>query len=177
MPDLIRPAARAALARWRELLIAAALAALGLTWGLTSFGLLRWLGWALVAVAAALAWTGLQRLRFARGGGGPGIVTIDERRVVYWGPTAGGLADLDRLARLDLDPEAGPGWRLVDETGATLTVPVNAEGADRLFDLFAALPGLRTADMLAALDQPPAQPVTLWRAAPPVPLPPERHLP
>jgi hypothetical protein len=168
MADFLRPEARAFLRRWREPMVAAGLAALGLWWALTEFGLLRWIGWLLVAGAAALAYAALQRLRFARGGGGAGVVTIDERRVVYFGPYSGGVADLDALLRLELEPSpGGPAqWVLTCDTGERVEIPVDAEGADRLFDVFAALPGLRPSTLLSALERPPETPVVLWRATP-----------
>lgn len=168
MADFLRPEARAFLNRWREPMIAAGLAALGLWWALTEFGLLRWIGWLLVAGAAALAYAALQRLRFARGGGGAGVVTIDERRVVYFGPFSGGVADLDALVRLELGPSPGGPvqWVLTSDTGERVEIPVDAEGADRLFDLFAALPGLRPSVLLSTLEHPPKASVVLWRADP-----------
>ena len=42
-------------------------------------------------------------------------------------------------------------WRLKQADGQVLLVPVDAAGAERLFDAFASLPGLGTADLLAAL--------------------------
>ncbi|SLN21422.1 hypothetical protein [Roseisalinus antarcticus] len=166
MSDFLRPEARAALYRWREVLIAGGLAVLGLWWGLTALGILQWLGWGLVLCAAALAYAGLQRLRFAQGGGGAGVVTIDERRIVYFGPLSGGVADLDLLSRLELEPKAAPApaWVLTLETGEALEIPIDAEGADGLFDLFAALPGIRTEQVLSVLSHRPDARVTLWQA-------------
>ena len=162
MADFLRPEARALLLRWREPLLAAALMALGLWWALTSYGLMFWIGWGLVALALAWGFASLQRLRFARGGGGPGVVTIDERRVIYMGPHHGGIAELDLLGRLSL--ENGRLWRLALVTGDILEIPADAEGADALFDVFAALPGLRTEALLSALKARHPGSVTLWTA-------------
>jgi len=168
MGEFLRPEVRAFFRRWREPLVAAGLGALGLWWALTEYGLLLWIGWLLMAGSAALAYAALQRLRFARGGGGAGIVTIDERRVVYFGPYSGGVADLDALLRLELEPSpGGPAqWVLTCDTGERVEIPVDAEGADRLFDLFAALPGLRLSVLLSTLEHPPEATVVLWRATP-----------
>ena len=155
------------------MLAGAALVLLALWLGLSSFGITRWVAVALGLAGLALAWTGVQRLRFGRGGGGPGIVTVDERRLVYWGPLTGGVMDMDGLARLDLDPGARPAhWVLTGLGGERLEVPVNAQGAEALFDLFAALPGLPTETMLATLQRTEGPPVTLWRAPNVILLPP-----
>ena len=164
MADFLRPEVKTTLWRWREILAAGAVAALGLWWGLQSFGVLQWLGWALAGAGIGLGLAGAQRLRFARGGGGPGVVKVTEGRVTYMGPFHGGVAELDRLMTLDLDPCApgAPCWVLTLEDGSGLSVPVNAEGADTLFDLFALLPGLRTERMLRLLRQDPATRVRVW---------------
>lgn len=175
---LLRPEAADRLRRGREVLAGAALVLLALWLGLASFGITRWVAIALGLAGLALAWTGAQRFRFAQGGGGPGVVTVDERRLVYWGPLTGGVMDMDGLARLDLDPGARPAhWILTSLRGERLEVPVNAEGAESLFDLFAGLPGLPTEAMLGALQRTGGPPVTLWRAPNVVVLPPpgQRH--
>ncbi len=149
--------------RWREVMVAAAIAALGLWWGLTQFGALKWLGWALALIGAALAVASVQRVRFRQGGGGIGVVQVDERRLAYFGPLTGGVIELGDLARVDLDPTAWPAahW-ILTARGEALAIPVNAEGADQLFDVFAALPGIRTEQMLAALQNAPEKPVNIW---------------
>ena len=176
---LLRPEAAHLLRRGREALAGAALALLALWLGLSSFGVTRWVAVALGLGGLALAWTGVQRWRFGQGGGGPGIVTVDERRLVYWGPLAGGVMDMDGLGRLDLDPGARPAhWVLTGLRGERLEVPVNALGAEALFDLFASLPGLSSEAMLQALSRKDGPPVTLWRAPNVIVLPPsgERRL-
>jgi hypothetical protein len=103
-------------------------------------------------------------MRFTRGGGGPGVVQVSERRLAYLGPERGGMLDLDDLVFLDLDGARGRGvWVLGGPEGAVLEIPVDAEGADRLFDLFAALPGIRTERMLGALAALPAGRLRIWR--------------
>lgn len=171
MSDFLRPEARATLWRWREVIVAAAFVALGLRWALASYGVLSWLGWVVAAISAALGMVALQRLRFGQGGGGPGIVQIDERQLSYFGPLTGGVIDLDDLARLELVGDARPAhWRLTPVLGEALDIPVTAEGADGLFDVFATLPGLRTERMLETLSRRPDATVVIWQAeAAPVP--------
>lgn len=91
--SFIRPEARAALWRWRELLLAGSTGLLGLTWALGSYGVLALTGWALIVIAVIIAVIGAQRLRFRLGAGGPGVVQVDEGQVAYFGPlTGGGIA-------------------------------------------------------------------------------------
>lgn len=165
MADLFRPEARATLWRWREVIAGAAVMAFGLWWAWATYSPVRWLAVVIVLAGAALTWTAVQRLRFRQGGGGAGVVQIVERRLAYWGPLTGGMIDMDDLARLTLDPTGRPvHWVLTPHRGDTLHIPVDAEGADALFDLFAALPGIQTQQMLDTLAHPGDGPVVLWRA-------------
>ncbi|SMY06828.1 hypothetical protein [Flavimaricola marinus] len=167
MSEFLRPEARAALWRWREVGFAALVLATGLRWGLASFGALQIVGWALAVVGAGLGVVALRRLRFSQGGGGPGVVQINERRLAYFGPLSGGVMDMDDLIRLELDGTARPAhWRLTGQ-GEHLAIPVNAEGADALFDVFASLPGLRTDRMLETLGKKPETVVLIWQARAP----------
>lgn len=167
MAEFLRPELRATLFKWREALAGVALLGVGLWLALARFGLITWLGWAIAVFGAVLIYTGVQHQRFRSAGLGPGIVRIVERRVAYMGPLTGGMVDMDLLARLELDPTGSPAhWTLTAETGTTLSIPVNAAGADRLFDLFAALPGIRTEAMLSALQSAPDTVVLIWEAGP-----------
>lgn len=168
MADFLRPEARAALWRWREALSGAALAVFGFWWGVGAASLVQWIGWAVVALGIALALAGIQRARFRTGAGGPGIVQIDERRLSYFGPLTGGIIDMDDLTRLELDPKGlpAPHWILSGEGGQRVAIPITATGADSLFDLFASLPGIRTAQMLAALEDQPTARITIWDRPP-----------
>ncbi|WP_417728175.1 hypothetical protein [Roseovarius sp.] len=162
--SFIRPQARAALWRWREVLSGLAIAALGLWWGIGSFGLLQWLGYALLILAGAVLVMGVQRARFRAGSGGPGVVRVDEGQVAYFGPLTGGVVAIRDLDALTLDPTAQPAhWVL--STGGTpdLCIPLSAEGAEMLFDAFAALPGLRTEHMLAQMRRLPDHPTVIWQ--------------
>jgi hypothetical protein len=163
--NLFRPAARATLWRWREVISGAAILAFGIWWAMVTFSPVRWLAVVILVTGAAIVWTGVQRLRFRQGGGGAGVVQVVERRLAYWGPLTGGIMDMDDLARLSLDPTGRPmHWVLVPHRGEVLHIPVNAEGADVLFDLFSALPGIRTQQMLDLMAHPRGDPVTLWES-------------
>lgn len=162
--SFFRPEARAALWRWREALTGIGLAALGLWWVLTAIGLLHGLGYLALALAAAFLIMGLQRARFRGTGGGPGIVSVDEGQVSYFGPLTGGIMAIRDLSALRLDPSGHPAhWVLSAPDEPDLYIPVNAEGAEALFDAFATLPGLRTEHMLAQMRRLPDHPTVIWQ--------------
>lgn len=153
------------LRRWREVIAAGAVAAAGL-WLLSLGGyVLVPAGAALTALAAGWAMIALRRIRFLRGVGAPGLVEVDEGQVGYFGPTFGGFVALADLAELRLAEFHGArAWRLKTQDGQVLLIPVDAAGAERLYDAFAALPGIDMARVTAALDH--GQPtLPLWRRA------------
>lgn len=163
--SFIRPEARAVLRRWRGALVGLAVLALGLWWA-SGHGLMRWLGGGVAVLGLLLLVTAVQRARFRAGRGGPGVVRVDEGEVTYFGPLDGGAVALRDLESLVLDGASRPPvWVLRQAGRPALHIPVNAEGAERLFDAFASLPGLRTGFMLARMQAPPAQPVVIWRKA------------
>ncbi|MBI1220517.1 MAG: hypothetical protein GC186_18455 [Rhodobacteraceae bacterium] len=162
--DFLRPEALATLRRWREVIIAAAIAALGL-W-IASYGglFLPVVGGAFMALGLGLAVIGLRRMRFARGVSDPGVVQVVEGQITYFGPTEGGFAGLsliDEIALLTRDGRRV--WRLSQSSGDTLYIPTAAEGAEALFDAFTGLPGLDSAALLAAVEGPPDLPRIVWR--------------
>lgn len=164
--SFIRPEARATLWRWREVLAGSVMAAIGALWAMSSFGVLFWLACGLAGLGGILVVLGVQRTRFRGAGGGAGVVQVDERQVTYYGPLSGGAVALSELGVLSLDGRATPAhWQLVPEGGGTLQIPVDAEGADALFDAFSTLPGLRTARLLGALDKPRGVHTVIWRRA------------
>jgi len=160
--SFIRPEARAAMWRVREILAGNGLAAIGI-WLALGHGLTVWLGYAAVIIAIGLIVVGIQRARFRTGGGGPGVVGIDEGQIAYFGPLSGGVVAVADLERLTLDPTGQPAhWLLESSMQAPLQIPVNAEGSEKLFDAFSALPGIRTERMLAELRGRATYPVVIW---------------
>ncbi len=162
--SFVRPEATAALWRWREVVAAAGVLALGIWWALGATGLLQWLGVALCAIGAILAAAGMQRGRFRNAQDGPGVVSVDEGQITYFGPLTGGAVALGDLSRVTLDPTGQPAhWRLAQRGQPDLMIPVTASGADQLFDAFATLEGIRTEHMLAKLKRPGSHPVVIWQ--------------
>lgn len=161
---MIRPDARAQLIRWREVLVGAAAFALGVWWLVGPGRLLTLPAIALILVGVALVWIGIQRARFRASGQGPGSVQVDEGQITYYGPLTGGMVALRELDSLTLDPTQHPAhWRLHQPGEPPLLIPVNAEGAEALFDAFATLPGFRMAQALASLRSASKQPLVIWQ--------------
>ncbi|MCV3270737.1 hypothetical protein [Roseobacter sinensis] len=164
MTSFLRPELLAQLKRWREVLLGGAMLVLGLWWLIGPGRLLVLPGTALVLVGAALIWLGVQRARFRSAGQGPGAVSIDEGQITYFGPLTGGSVALREMRRLSLDKAQYPAhWRLNQPGQADVLIPVNAEGAEALFDAFATLPGLHTERMLHALQSSERQMIVIWQ--------------
>lgn len=150
---LIRPEVTALALRAREVILAAALLGFGL-WLIGQGGyLLMPLGCGIGALGLAWAILAYRRMRFAQDIAAPGVVEVDEAQVGYLGPQGGGyvsIADLQEIRLLSLRGRRV--WRLKQLDGQALLIPVDAEGADRLFDAFASLPEIDTAALVAALN-------------------------
>lgn len=164
---MIRPEVRAGINRYREAVFGGGLTLVGLYWVLKSSGLLGLLGPLLVVIGLALVWIGIQRGRFRTDGDGPGAVQVDEGQIAYFGPISGGVVAVRELERVTLDGESTPPHWLLEQPGTPpLSIPLDAHGADALFDAFASLPGLRTERMLSELRKGPAMAVVIWERSP-----------
>lgn len=153
-----RPAALAALKRYSELAIAGLALAAGLWVGTRGGWFLAAVGLGLAGMATGWAVLAMRRLRFQAGDAAPGIVEVDEGRISYLGPRLGGSIGLPDLIEIRLLTLRGRSvWRLKQADGLVLLVPLDAAGAAALFDAFAALPGLTSAALVAALDAPAAE--------------------
>ncbi len=155
---LIRPEVSDLIWRGREVIWAALVVAAGF-WLIGLGGLvLIPLGLIVGAIGATLALTAWRRMRFEQTTAAPGLVELDEAQVGYLGPEVGGFLSLQELVELRLLSLRGRRlWRLKQADGQALLIPVDAKGAERLFDAFANLPGMDTAGLVAALE-PAAQP-------------------
>jgi hypothetical protein len=157
---LIRPEVTETIWRAREVIWAGLVVALG-GWMIALGGyVLIPLGLVVGGVGLVLAVTAFRRMRFEQGVLAPGVVELDEAQVGYMGPELGGFLSLPELVELRILSMRGRRvWRLKQADGQALLIPVDAKGAERLFDAFANLPGMDTADLLAALEPPtmPAQ--------------------
>ncbi|WP_108813691.1 hypothetical protein [Loktanella sp. Alg231-35] len=170
MADFFRPEVRAFVWRWREVLLAGVVLALGFWWALTGVGINVWLGYIFCVIGIGWAVAGIQRARFAQNGDGPGVVQVRERRLAYFGPLDGGVIDTEDLAKLEIDPSSRPtpSWVLTGIDGMQIAIPINAAGADALFDVFAALPDIKTSVVLDVLSHTPDARVTVWSRVKPL---------
>lgn len=151
----IRPEIIAALTRYREALGAGVVVLVGL-WLMALGGyVLVPLGVIVADIGAVLTITAFRRAHFAQTVAAPGVVELDERQVSYLAPELGGFISLDELAEIRLLAMRGRRmWRLKQTGGQALLIPVDAEGAEKLFDVFAALPRMDTAALVLAMQPP-----------------------
>lgn len=170
--SFVRPEARATLWRWREALVGLCSLGFGAWWALSGTTLTRWIGLVIVLLALALIVAGWQRGRFRGPAGGLGVVRVDEGQIAYFGPLTGGIVALSEITELAYDATGKPvHWVLSQPGQADLHIPVDADGADALFDAFTSLPGLKTEEMLGHLTRRLQARKTLWRrGAPTFPL-------
>lgn len=155
---MIRDGARDALWQWREVIVGAAI--LGFGGWVASLGgyFLVPLGSLFGLAGLSLAVLGLRRMRFAGGGDVPGIIQVDEAQISYMGPSLGGFVSLLDLTEIRIVTLRGRRvWRLKQSDGQALLVPLDAKGAEGLFDAFSSLPGLSSADLVAAIGSEPAR--------------------
>jgi hypothetical protein len=169
---MIRPELRDWLWQRSEVFAALVPSALGLWLMWLGGWVLLPLGGLLVVLGAALGLSALRRLRFAQGVLAPGMVEVVEGQVGYLGPAFGGYVALPDLTELRLVTiHRRRLWRLKQADGQALLVPVDAVGAERLFDAFASLPGMDTALLVAVLGAPPPTSANesrvIWRRAGP----------
>jgi hypothetical protein len=149
--SLIREEVLTSARRWREV-IAAAIVGLAGVWLMLLGGFLLFpLGVLAAGIAAAWAVQAVRRLRFVQDVDAPGMVEVDEGQVGYLGPTFGGYVALPDLVELRVIVIHGKRlWRLKQSDGQALLIPVAAAGGERLFDAFAALPGMDTQALAVA---------------------------
>lgn len=168
--SFIRPKVRQEITRWSEVAAAVGAALVGTL-------LMRMGGFLFLPVGAlltllSLGWllNALRRLSFQRPVAAPGVVEVIEGQVGYFGPTFGGFVALDDVIELRLtDFRGARQWRLKTLSGEVLLIPIDATGAEKLFDAFSTLPGIDMAALSAALNRG-ASTLPLWtRPAPRLP--------
>ncbi|MCF6444390.1 hypothetical protein [Nereida sp. MMG025] len=162
--SFIRPAARDAIWRFRDVGIGVVVIALGAYFGLTRFGLASYAGWGLAALGLAFLWEGVQRARFPYGRDGAGVVEVTERQIAYFGPDGGGVVSIEDLIRVSMFRHRGLLlWEFEAKSAPTLTIPNNARNAESLFDALGVLSGVDY-DAAARAPQSDAPMTLIWQA-------------
>jgi PAS domain-containing protein len=150
--SFVRPELAERLRLWREPVAWGLLLALGIWLIWLGYSRLAPLPFAIGLVCAAIGLgllrPAMRRLRLRVEALGEGVVVIDEARIAYLGPRQGGFVDLPAVTRVEIvtRPHVVPGsahaWVITAEDGTRLTIPLGAEGADRLLDALSPLPGI-----------------------------------
>lgn len=171
---MIRPEAKAFLARYAQAIIGACLAVLMLYWTLSIPGVLRYLTGVLAFFGAALAIDGFRRGRHRRGGAeAEGVVEIDERRITFLTANWGGSLSINDLAKIEVGQRSEAlFWRIRDIFGSVLLVPYTARGAEGLVDAFEALDGFDLGNVGRAIEKSGDHMTTVWTRSNSVPVDP-----
>ena len=166
--EFVRPEIRQFVWRYSDALVGVAVSFFGIGWALSSVGFMVTLGYSVTIAGALLIFAGIQRGRFKVDPNGVGMVTIDEGQVTYFGPYDGGIFKIDDLTEVDLltDSTGQRYWTLIANGQEPLTLPLNAIGADALFDVFNGLPGMQTNHLLCAVESATGEHVMIWRRNP-----------
>lgn len=150
--SFVRPEVLQGFVRAREVIFGGVVAAAGI-WSIWMGGYF-FVPMGVAVLALGIGWSvlALRRMRFGQAGEAPGVVEVDEAQIAYFGPRVGGTIGLPDLVEIRLLTVRGRRiWRLRQADGQSLLIPVEAAGAERLFDAFTALPGMDSAVLIAAL--------------------------
>ncbi len=158
--SFIRPEVADGFRKWREVVVGVCLLGLAAILMQDAYGGRFWIGVLVAILGLGLVMTGVPRARARTGGGGAGVIEVDERRITYFGPLSGGDMALGDISRIAADP--GRRWVLTSLSGELMTVPMDAEGREALFDAFAALPGLSMSRLAEAIQQDVSQRTVIW---------------
>ncbi len=173
--SFVRPEVVEALRRYGEPAVYAAIAALCLWKGVALMAAGAWIGLAPLALGLVAAFAVLgtaERALVARrsAAAGPGIVTVQEGRISYFGPHGGATVAVDALVRIDILTTTGlppvARWELTDETAKRLAIPASAANAGALLDVLGGLPGFNNMAVVLAMQADEPRRTPIWRRAP-----------
>ena len=158
--SFIRPEVAESVRKWREVLIGIGLLGLAAILMQDAYGGRFWIGILVTALGLGLVFTGVPRARARTAGGAAGVIEVDERRITYFGPVSGGAMAQEDIRRIAADP--GRRWVLSSVSGELMTIPMDAEGREALFDAFTALPGLSASRLAEAIQQDVSRRTVIW---------------
>lgn len=149
--------------RWREALFGLFMSASGMIIAVGQIGVMATIGTSVAIVGTLIIFAGIQRTRFRAQSDGPGLVQVSEGLVTYYGREDGGSICIDALESVHLDPTSRPAsWVLKEVGGAPVRIPTKADGAEKLFDVFTTLQGIRTQNVMAKLRANPQDQLMIW---------------
>ena len=164
MSGFIRPEVAASFVRWREVLVALGVLAIGLFFWQQPNPVVQGFGVVLIVTGLGYTIVGWRRVRFRGAGTAPGAVRVDEGQIAYFGPHSGGAVALSLMTEVRLiGPTTARVWHILSETGDVLDIPHDAAGAEALFDIFAALPGMSPEYLLRSLENANNRNAIVWR--------------
>ena len=160
--SFFRPEAVGTVRRIAEPLIYLAVAIFGLWRGVLLIQQGAWVGailFGIGALAGVALITAIERSIVAWRGRktGPGVVSIHEGQISYFGPEGGAVLALDALVKIEIiTTDQGPFaqdlfWHLTDEIGQMAIIPGGATDAPDLLDRLGGLPGFNHMAVLAAM--------------------------
>lgn len=169
--SLVRPEAVEAIRRYAEPAIFGLVAALCLWKSVALLAAGAWIGLAPLALGLLAAFATLgtaERALVARrsASAGPGIVTVQEGRISYFGPHGGATVAVDALVGIDIVIEGEPAvarWELTDEIGKRLAIPASAANAGALLDVLGGLPGFNNMAVVLAMGATEPDRTPIWR--------------
>lgn len=160
--SFFRPEAVDAVRRYGEPAIYGVVALVGLWYGWKLLNQGAWVGAVLFAIGlfagfglfgtierAIVSWRGRRH--------GPGVVSIHEGQISYFGPEGGAILALDALVRVEIvtttDGPFGSDvfWHLTDELGQTAIIPGGAQDITTLLDRLGGLPGFDHIAVISAM--------------------------
>ena len=161
----IRPEARAALMRWREVIAGAALIWIGVSWAWGGVGFAPYLGTLIAALGAMFLYLGWRKVQLPAGGEGPGVVEVTERQISYLSAQGGGIIAVDGLVRVEVETSRSGTlrWHFLEDTGLRVAIPGDAKGAEALLDALVSLPGLNYDQAAAAVQADGADRFLIWQ--------------
>lgn len=144
--SLIRPEARDAILRWREVIIGAAVTATGVNWAFGGFGLMRWIGAVVLIIGLGFLVAGVQRARVRPRSGGAGVIELTERQLTFLHPEEGAIVALSLVTRIEIITTGnGSGddmfWLFHQGDAPAIKIPASAVGAENLLDALSSFTG------------------------------------
>ena len=167
--SFIRPEAMAAIRLYAEPVV---YAAAGVFFGVRAIQLLAtgaWTGAVMgaVGVLSIFAFYGavrrmVYRRRFSEPG--PGVVTVHEGRITYFGPLGGAAIARDGLVEIAIERGADSAvhWVLTDEARQIIAIPAGAKDAHLLLDVLGPLQGFDQAALVSLMGDGPPGRAVLW---------------